>query len=98
MSRKNFLKVFKKLKMRRIFASSVFILLFLLMNIMEAKETKTFRIWSPAFKNGERIPKKYTCEGEDISPMLEWSGAPKGTKSFVLIVDDPDAPKGTFNH
>ena len=47
---------------------------------------------SPSFENQGEIPRKYTCDGEDISPPLAWSGAPEGTKSFVLIVDDPDAP------
>lgn len=47
---------------------------------------------SPAFENGEQIPSKYTCEGEDISPPLAWEGVPEGTKSLVLILDDPDAP------
>jgi Raf kinase inhibitor-like YbhB/YbcL family protein len=47
---------------------------------------------SPAFGDNASIPERYTCEGEDISPPLEWSGAPQGTKSFALIVDDPDAP------
>ena len=53
---------------------------------------------SPAFSDGERIPDKYTREGKNASPPLRWSGAPEGTKSFVLIVDDPDAPSGTFHH
>jgi Raf kinase inhibitor-like YbhB/YbcL family protein len=47
---------------------------------------------SPAFAAGQNIPKRYTCEGDDRSPPLTWSGAPSGTKSFALIVDDPDAP------
>jgi len=47
---------------------------------------------SPAFANNGVIPKQYSCEGTDISPPLQWSGAPQGTKSFVLIIDDPDAP------
>jgi Raf kinase inhibitor-like YbhB/YbcL family protein len=47
---------------------------------------------SPAFKQGGQIPSKYTCEGDDISPPLAWNGAPEGTKSLVLIIDDPDAP------
>ncbi len=50
------------------------------------------KLTSAAFENGQSIPAKYTCEGEDISPPLAWSDAPPGTKSFVLIVDDPDAP------
>jgi Raf kinase inhibitor-like YbhB/YbcL family protein len=47
---------------------------------------------SPAFENGEPIPRRYTCEGDDISPPLDWSGIPTGTKSLALIVEDPDAP------
>lgn len=49
-------------------------------------------ISSPAFAAGGSIPTKYTCEGEDCSPALNWSGVPAGTKSLALIVDDPDAP------
>ena len=52
----------------------------------------TLRLSSPAFLDGTPIPTKYTCEGKDISPPLVWSGVPDGTKSLVLIVDDPDAP------
>lgn len=52
----------------------------------------SFSLSSPAFGDNTPIPKRYTCEGEDVSPPLEWSGAPQGTKSFALIVDDPDAP------
>lgn len=47
---------------------------------------------STAFSNGASIPKQYTCQGNDISPPLSWSGVPAGTKSLILIVDDPDAP------
>jgi Raf kinase inhibitor-like YbhB/YbcL family protein len=50
------------------------------------------KLTSPAFTANGSIPAKYTCEGADLSPPLEWSGAPNGTKSFALIVDDPDAP------
>jgi Raf kinase inhibitor-like YbhB/YbcL family protein len=52
----------------------------------------TLTLTSPAFMDSGSIPKKYTCEGEDLSPPLTWSGAPPGTKSLVLIIDDPDAP------
>jgi Raf kinase inhibitor-like YbhB/YbcL family protein len=52
----------------------------------------TLTLTSPDFLNEGEIPKKHTCEGPDVAPLLEWSGAPAGTKSFVLIVDDPDAP------
>jgi Raf kinase inhibitor-like YbhB/YbcL family protein len=52
----------------------------------------TLKLTSSAFTDGSAIPKAYTCEGKDLSPPLTWSGAPAGTTSFVLIVDDPDAP------
>ncbi|WP_341790550.1 YbhB/YbcL family Raf kinase inhibitor-like protein [Rickettsia endosymbiont of Polydrusus tereticollis] len=52
----------------------------------------TFELISTAFNHKERIPDKYTCKGENISPALEWKNAPVGTKSFALIMDDPDAP------
>jgi Raf kinase inhibitor-like YbhB/YbcL family protein len=51
-----------------------------------------FTLTSSAFAAGQPIPKKYTCEGDDRSPPLAWAGAPSGTKSFALVVDDPDAP------
>ena len=53
---------------------------------------------SSVFQEGERIPTKYTCQGQDVSPPLAWSEPPKGTQSFTLIVDDPDAPGGVFTH
>jgi Raf kinase inhibitor-like YbhB/YbcL family protein len=51
-----------------------------------------FTLNSPAFEYGVAIPQRYTCDGDDISPPLEWSGVPEGTRSLALIVDDPDAP------
>lgn len=58
----------------------------------------SFSIKSAAFAEGATIAKKYTCDGADVSPALEWSGAPAGTKSLALIADDPDAPVGTWTH
>ncbi|MDD5011748.1 MAG: YbhB/YbcL family Raf kinase inhibitor-like protein [Phycisphaerae bacterium] len=57
-----------------------------------------FTITSPVFEEGGIIPAKYTCDGQNISPPLQWTGAPKGTKSFALISDDPDAPIGIWVH
>ncbi len=57
-----------------------------------------FEISSEAFANGDTIPTEYTCSGKDISPPLRWAGQPAGTKSLALIVDDPDAPGGTWVH
>ena len=57
-----------------------------------------FIITSPAFQQDRRIPDRFTCEGEDISPRLEWSGVPDSTGSFALSCLDPDAPPGTWVH
>ena len=51
-----------------------------------------------AYSDGGMIPALHTCEGADLSPALEWSGEPGGAQSFALILDDPDAPVGTWNH
>jgi Raf kinase inhibitor-like YbhB/YbcL family protein len=58
----------------------------------------TITLTTSAFAPNAVIPKPFSCEGNDKSPDLAWTGAPKGTKSFALIVDDPDAPGGTFTH
>ena len=57
-----------------------------------------FKISTSAFPDGEAIPARFTCDGENKSPALTWEGVPEGTKSLTLIVDDPDAPVGVFTH
>ena len=57
-----------------------------------------FQLIIDAFSESAWIPKKYTCEGQDRSPALAWSGEPDATHSYTLIMDDPDAPAGTWNH
>lgn len=57
-----------------------------------------FSMQSNAFQNEGDIPSRYTCDGQDVSPPLFWEEPPEGTQSFVLFMDDPDAPGGTFNH
>ncbi len=59
---------------------------------------KKFELRTTTFRPGGDIPRKCTCDGGDVSPALAWSDPPPGTKSFALIVDDPDAPSGTFTH
>ena len=56
------------------------------------------KLVSSAFPDGAAIPQRFTCDGENLSPALNWSGAPDGTRSFVLLCDDPDAPAGTWHH
>jgi hypothetical protein len=57
-----------------------------------------FTLQTKSFAAGGEIPRKYTCSGEDVSPELSWSEPPAGTQSLALIMDDPDAPVGTFTH
>jgi Raf kinase inhibitor-like YbhB/YbcL family protein len=56
------------------------------------------RLGSSALVDGATIPRRFTCDGEDLSPPLEWTGAPAEARSFVLLCDDPDAPAGTWHH
>ena len=57
-----------------------------------------FTLTIEAFADGGTIPSVFTCEGDNISPALAWAGEPEGTQSFALMMDDPDAPAGTWNH
>jgi len=56
------------------------------------------QLTSDAFQNGQPIPAQYTCDGADQTPALKWGEPPQATKSFALVIDDPDAPSGTFRH
>ena len=58
----------------------------------------SMRLESSAFDDGESLPERHTCDGAGVSPPLNWSQIPSGTKSFVLMCRDPDAPSGTFSH
>ncbi|MDD5593643.1 MAG: YbhB/YbcL family Raf kinase inhibitor-like protein [Candidatus Margulisbacteria bacterium] len=60
--------------------------------------SKMLTLKSPAFKNQANLPAKYSCQGEGVSPPLVFENVPPKTKSFVLTVEDPDAPSGTFDH
>ncbi len=57
-----------------------------------------FNLTLKSFEDGATIPVKHTCDGDDLSPMVRWDEAPKGTASFALIMEDPDAPGSTFTH
>lgn len=57
-----------------------------------------FALETSAFDNAQAIPSRYTCEGGDVSPPIRWRNVPEGTRSFALVVDDPDAPRGVFTH
>jgi Raf kinase inhibitor-like YbhB/YbcL family protein len=64
----------------------------------EDPKKATIRLQSPAFADGGTIPRLHTCDGRDVSPPLEWSGVPDTARSLALVVEDPDAPRGTWTH
>lgn len=65
---------------------------------MENATLAKMNMTSEAFQNGQPIPAYFTCDGGDQTPTLKWDEPPEGTKSFALVIDDPDAPSGTFRH
>ncbi len=87
--------------MRRLILLSLCLLLLLSGCRAATSPTAPATDWSltsPAFEAGQPIPKQYTCDGQDVSPPLQWSDPPAGTQSLALIADDPDAPVGTWVH
>ena len=64
----------------------------------EASETRAFTLASSAFGEGDELPPEFTCDGDGLSPPLRWANPPTGTKSYAVIMSDPDAPMGTFRH
>lgn len=82
----------------------VLFIVFLSLCLVKAENIKAqtgglgMNIKSPEFKNNESIPRKFTCQGEDINPALTIENIPQGTKNLALIMDDPDAPMGTWVH
>lgn len=66
--------------------------------VADAEGGTPMKIWSPEFQDGQPIPARFTCDGEDLSPALAWSEVPASAKSLALVVDDPDAPAGTWVH
>ena len=93
--------------LRTIAATAAFLLLPLLVGTAANRAGKGleggapgmgFAVTSPSFQNGGSIPKKFTCDGADVSPELQLTAPPPGTQSLALIADDPDAPAGTWVH
>ncbi len=65
---------------------------------LRVEDTTKFKLNSHSFSDGADIPKKYTCDGDDVSPELHWTDQPSAAKTFALIVDDPDASSGPWVH
>jgi len=79
--------------------SYVIVILFLfILSISQGGGKMVIKVKSSAFEDGEMIPKKYTCDGANVSPPLEWELGPAGCKALALVCDDPDAPMGTWVH
>lgn len=81
-----------------VLSSVLLVVLPLMVFATEIAHAEPLLVRSLSFAEGEDIPKQYTCDGEDLSPPISWSAPPRGTKSVILTVDDPDAPRGTWNH
>jgi len=85
------------MRMRQV-AGLVFLLVVVAPAWAQGRGGTAMKVTSSAFAPWMHIPEQYTCKGEDLSPALEWSGAPANAASFAVIMDDPDAPRGTWVH
>jgi len=83
---------------KRIFAATVLLIMLAVIYQAWAGEEMKLTVRSPVFMQGDRVPAKYTCDDEDVSPPLYWSPGPTATESYALIAGDPDAPGGSFTH
>jgi Raf kinase inhibitor-like YbhB/YbcL family protein len=70
----------------------------IMQNQRDTRKIVPLNVTSTAFQNGGAIPKRFSCQGDNVSPPLAWSGATSSIRSFVLVCEDPDAPRGTFVH
>lgn len=84
--------------MKKIIHMCVIAFIFLIKGAVAMTNNNSFALSSPGFSHQSNIPSHYTCEGGDHQPALKWTNPPEGTKSFTLIMDDPDAPRGTWVH
>lgn len=87
---------------KKIFIAIAFLVVLAMLNwqarASEESGTMKLNVRSPMFMEGDQIPVKYTCDGEGVSPPLYWSSGPTATESYALVMDDPDAPGGSFTH
>lgn len=86
--------------MSRLYRIILLSFIFFFCSCFMAESALAIRLFSPAFENNGMIPEKYTCDGEGISPELQWDDVPQGAgiNAFILMVDDPEAPNGVFTH
>jgi len=96
--RKGFLAVLLLLVALLVLTISLLVFIAKAPQMAQARKVERLIVYSTAFTNYTTIPRRYTCDGMDVSPPLSWSGAPAEAKSFIVIVEDLDAPRGVFTH